>query len=387
MSRYGYHGKVLHIDLNVRRAWIEKPDEHFWRIYGGSGLLAVYYLLRECPRGIDAFDPANLLILTSSVVAGHPYASLARFTAAAKSPLTGGIGETRCEGPFGVALKGSGADAIIVHGAAEHATALVIENGAVEFHDAQSLWGLPVSKAVDALENEFGSGIHTAVIGPAGENRVRYASIVSERGYQAARMGIGAVMGSKRLKAIVIRGDYHPPVANPSRCAELTEHYRAAMRDNSVTRWQLDPPGFATWIHNYGDNNVLCTRNYRDGDLEGAGNYAPENFIPRYRRDGDCPGCPNHCIKFFAADDDAVYDPRAGGIHQEIAGSLGSNLGIADLNAIFRANILCNDLGLDPTSLGFTLSMAMECVERGILDQPLRFGDASAMLAMIEQIA
>lgn len=380
MSRYGYHGKILHVDLRARRAWIEEPDERFWRIYGGGGLLAAYYLLRECPRGVDALDPANLLIVTSSVIAGHPYASLARFTAAAKSPLTSGIGETRCEGPFGVALKGSGADALIVHGAAERATTIVIENGAVEFYDAQSLWGLPVSKTVDALEKEIGADVHTAVIGPAGENQVRFASIVTERSYQAARMGIGAVMGSKRVKAIVIRGDHHPPVANPARCAELTEHYREAMRDNSVTRWQLDPPGFSAWIHNYGDNNALCARNYRDADFESAANYAPEKFMPHYRHDGDCPGCPNNCIKFFE-------DARAGGIHQEITGALGSNLGIADLNAILRANVLCNDLGLDPASLGFTLSMAMECVERGILDQPLRFGDAEAMLMMIEQIA
>lgn len=380
MTRYGYHGKILHIDLRARRAWIEEPDELFWRIYGGGGLLATYYLLRGCPPGVNAFDPANLLILTSSVIAGHPYASLARFTAASKSPLTSAIGETRCEGPFGIALKGSGVDTLIFHGAAEQATSIVIENGGLEFRDAQSLWGLPVSKTVDALEKEMGSDIHTAVIGPAGENLVRFASIVTERSYQAARMGIGAVMGSKLLKAIVIRKDHHPPVANPARCTELTEGYRRRMLENSVTRWQLDPPGFSAWVHNYGDNNALFVRNYRDADFEGAINYTPEKFMLHYLHDGDCPGCPNNCIKFFD-------DPVAGGIHQEITGSMGSNLGIADLNAIFQANILCNEFGLDPTSLGFTLSMAMECVELGFLDQPLRFGDAPAMLSMIENIA
>ena len=117
MADYGFHGKVLHIDLSEHKAWIEEPDERFWRVYGGGGLLATYYLMRDTPAGIDAFDPANLLILTSSVVAGYPYAGLARFTAAAKSPLTNGIGETRAEGPFGMALKGSGADAFVIHGA------------------------------------------------------------------------------------------------------------------------------------------------------------------------------------------------------------------------------------------------------------------------------
>ena len=180
MSPAGYHGKVLHIDLNARRAWSEEPDDRFWRIYGGGGLLAAYYLLRETPAHIDAFDPANLLILTSSVVAGHPYAGLARYTAAGKSPLTNGIGETRCEGPFGVALKGSGADVLIFHGAADRPTTVLIEEGKVSFHDASALWGRTVNQTVDGLEAQFGADIHTAVIGPAGENRVRFASIVSE---------------------------------------------------------------------------------------------------------------------------------------------------------------------------------------------------------------
>jgi aldehyde:ferredoxin oxidoreductase len=392
MTPFGYHGKVLHIDLGARRSWIEEPDARFWRTYGGGGLLAAYYLLRSCPPGIDPFDPANLLILTSSVMAGHPYAGLARYTAAAKSPLTGGIGETRSEGPFGMALKGSGADALIFHGAAERPIVVVIEDGQATFHDASHLWGRPVSQTVGALEGQFGADVHTAVIGPAGERLVRFASIVSERSYQAARMGMGAVMGSKRLKAVVIRGDHRPPVADADACAAITARYQERMRDNSLTRWQLDPPGFSAWVHLHGLDATLCTRNYRDSSFESADAYDGRLFMPHYLHDGDCPGCPNNCVKFFGAGDDTAYDPRAGAIHQEITGTLGPNLGIADLDAIFRANILCNELGMDPTSLGFTISMAMECVERGILTEesvgaPLRFGDADAMLAMIHQIA
>jgi aldehyde:ferredoxin oxidoreductase len=392
MTLYGYHGKVLHIDLSARRAWLELPDEDFWRLYGGGGLLAAYYLLRHTPPGGDAFDPANLLILTSSVVAGHPYAGLARFTAAAQSPLTGGIGETRCEGPFGVALKGSGADALIFHGVAERPTAVVIAEGQATFYDAQELWGLTVGQTVDALEARFGDAIHTAVIGPAGENRVRYASIVSDRAYQAARMGMGAVMGAKRLKAVILQGDCHPPVADPATCEALTQMYAQRMVANPLTRWQLEPPGFSAWVELHGVDAALCTRNYRDPSFEGAAAYAPAHFMRYYRHDGNCPGCPNACIKFFSAGDDARFDPRAGGIHQELPGTLGPNCGVSDLEAILRANVLCNELGMDPTSLGFTLSMAMECVERGLippplLDVPLRFGDAEAMLAMIQRIA
>ncbi len=393
MSRFGYHGKILHINLKTQQVWLEEPDDRFWRIYGGGGLLATYYLLRNCAPGIDAFDPANLLIISSSVVAGHPYAGLARYTAAAKSPLTGGIGETRCEGPFGFALKGSGADTLIFHEVADQPTVVAVENGEVTFHEAGDLWGKTVSQTVDGLEARFGSDIRTAVIGPAGENLVRFASIVSDRGYQAARMGIGAVMGSKRLKGIVIQGDHHPPVADVATCAALTERYRAQMRDNDLTRWQLDPPGFSAWVHLHGLDAALCTRNYREAVFEAADNYEAQRFMPYYQHDGNCPGCPNNCIKFFAAGDDPNYDPRAGAIHQEITGTLGPNLGTTDLQTIFQANILCNDLGLDPTSLGFTLSMAMECVEDGILAEemmiglPLRFGQAEAVITMIKQIA
>ncbi len=209
---FGYHGKVLQIDLSARRAWFKTPDESFWRIYGGGGLVATAYLLRHTPAGLDAFDPAMLLIFTSSVVAGHPYVGLARFTVASKSPLTGGIGETRAEGPFGMALKRSGADAIILSGAASAPVNVLIEAepGEVSFHDAAGMWGKTVSSTVGALTAEFGSGIHSAVIGPAGENQVRYASIVTDGTYQAPRMGMGAVMGAKWLKAVVICGEKRP---------------------------------------------------------------------------------------------------------------------------------------------------------------------------------
>jgi aldehyde:ferredoxin oxidoreductase len=143
------------------------------------------------PPRVDAFDPRNLLIFTSSVVAGQPYAGLARFTVAGKSPLTGGIGEARCEGPFGAWLKRSGFDTIIVKGVAKRPTRVSITNGAVSFHDASDLWGCKVQATVDALEAQIVGEFGSAVIGPAGENRVRFASVISERSYQASRAGMG----------------------------------------------------------------------------------------------------------------------------------------------------------------------------------------------------
>ena len=389
VDRFGYHGKILHVDLSSRSWTVEEPSETFWRIHVGGGLLATYYLLKLAPEGVDAFDPANPLILTTSVVAGQPYAGLARFSACAKSPLTGGVGEARAEGPFAGALKAAGYDAIVIRGASDSPVSLLIDAGRVSFHAAEKLWGRPVSETVAGLEAMFGPGVETACIGPAGENRVRYASIVSAGSYQAARMGLGAVMGSKRLKAVAVRGNLMPAVADPKACADLTDAYRRRMMDNPLTRWQFEPPGFAAWIHVHGTDAALCTRNYRDSVFEAAAAYGPQQFLQRYLHDGNCPGCPNACIKFFSggAENEAVA-ASAGGIHQEITGALGSNLGLGNLDDVLHANILCNELGLDPVSLGFTLSMVMECTERGIdCGTDLRFGDGAAVLAMIPRIA
>ena len=335
---------------------------------------------------------SNVLVLTSSVLAGHPYAGMSRFTVVSKSPLTGGIGETRCEGPFGSAIKGSGFDAIAIQGRAKNPTTLVVANGKAALQPASSLWGRTVNDTVDRLEGDYGCGIHTAVIGPAGEALVRFASIVTDRSYQAARMGLGAVMGSKLLKSIVICEVNHPLVADPARCSELTESYRNRMMMNPLTRWQFEPPGFSAWIHVHGTETALCTRNYRDSVFEAAGAYSPERFLDFYRHDGVCPGCPNACIKFYGTKSPLDFDERAGAIHQEITGALGSNLGIPDVQDVFKANILCNEYGLDPTSLGFTLSMAMECVEQQIVDfesqgVPLRFGAGAEVLKVIPMIA
>ena len=309
MPRYGYHGTVLHVDLHHQTVQREYPGERFWRIYAGGGLLGAYYLQTLHGGPGDAFDPANPLIFASSVLAGHPYAGLARFTVAARSPLTGGIGEARGEGPFAIALKGSGADAIIMRGRAAELSVLVVEEGQAALHPADELRGMTVSQADAELRRLYGEDIHTAIIGPAGENLVRFASIVADRNHQAARMGMGAVMGSKNLKAVVIRSDMHPPVADPARCAALTESYRRRMITNPLTLWQLEPPGFSAWVHTHGTDAALCTRNYRDSVFESAVAYTPDRFMRRYQGVSPCPGCPNDCIKRF--DPEAGYAGRA----------------------------------------------------------------------------
>ena len=393
MPRYGYHGTVLHVDLHDQTVQREYPGERFWRIYAGGGLLAAYYLQMLHGGPGDAFDPANPLIFASSVLAGHPYAGLARFTVVARSPLTGGIGEARGEGPFAIALKGSGADAIVMRGRAAQLSVLVVEEGQAALHPASDLSGMTVSQTDEELRRRYGQDIHTAIIGPAGENLVRFASIVADCNHQAARMGMGAVMGSKNLKAVVIRGDARPPVADPSRCAALTESYGQRMTANPLTLWQLEPPGFSAWVHTHGTDAALCTRNYRDSVFESAAAYTPDLFMAHYQGVAPCPGCPNDCIKRFDPQAPFQAGPSGlGGIHQEITGALGSNVGLVDLKVLFEANLRCNEYGMDPNSLGFTLSMAMECAQEKIytaeqVEIDLRFGDGQTMLQAIDLIA
>ena len=390
-NRYGYNGRLLRVDLTGRSIAIETRDDTWWRIAAGGGLLATELLLRETPPGLDAFDPENLLVVASSVVAGQPYAGLARFTVAAKSPLTQGIGEARSEGPFAIALKRSGADAIVVRGRASEPVILLVDDEEVSIEPAGTLWGMTTGAATEELWHRFGRDAHVATIGPAGENLVRYASIISDRNHQAARMGMGAVAGSKLLKAIVIRGGTLPPVADTARCEQLTRSYAEQMTVNDLTRWQLEPPGFAAWVHLLTGDTAICAENYRTSAFGSAAAYGPEQFMRRYAGVAPCPGCPNDCIKRFGSGDDARFDPRSGGIHQEITGALGPNIGLTELDPLLAANIQCNELGMDPDSLGFTISMAMECRDRGLLTPELEgaiptFGDGAGVLRLIEAI-
>lgn len=354
-------------------------------------MLAARLLLDRTPPGLDAFDPVAPLIFAGSLAAGHPYPGLARFSVAGKSPLTGGIGEARCEGTFARALKASGFVAIVLTGRAAEPWVVVVEDGAARIEPAGALWGLGTRAADGALVAAHGADAGRAVIGPAGEARVRYAAILADRHHMAARMGLGAVMGAKGVKALVLKGGALPDAAAPEACAATIPRYRARIAGNDLTRWQFEPPGFAAWVHLLGEEASLCTRNFRDSVFEHAQGYGPDRFLPRHRGTASCPGCPNDCIKLYAAPG-ADGAPADWGIHQEVTGALGPNLGLADVGDVLDLNALCMDLGLDPVSLGFTLSFAMECAAEGIATfapggRPLRFGDTEAVRTALPAIA
>jgi aldehyde:ferredoxin oxidoreductase len=391
-DHFGYWGNILHIDLTNSTYQVEQPGETFYRIYAGGGLMGSYYLLKETSAGIDPLSAENVLIFISSVVAGLEGPGLARFSVVTKSPLSNGAAEARCEGGFGRSLKASGYDAVIIKGKAPRPTILHLNAGKVEFLSAEHIWGLDTFEATKATAAALAvdaKGI--AMIGQAGENLVRFASIITDYSVAAARMGTGAVMGSKNLKSLVIQPGSLPPVADPDGLAQIGQRFLEAMPANTLSMWQKNPPGFSAAADLSDFNTAYIGTNNYQSDLQVANSdYTRARYLDFYKGDNPCPGCPNDCIKYIAPDDQAPV--QACGIHQEVTGAMGPNLGNPNLKLTLKANELCNRFGLDPVSLGFTLSFAMECFENGLISQEqtgglnLRFGQQDVILPMISQI-
>ncbi len=392
-TKFGYSGKILHVDLTLETWQIETPGERWYRIYAGGGLLGAYYLLRETRAGIDPFSPENLLIFASSVVAGMDAPGLARFSVVCKSPLSGGIAEARGEGGFGRSLKASGFDAILFKGKAQRPVYVVVDQDRVAFVDAADLWGMDTLEATETLEQRcVVASKGMAVIGQAGERLVRFASIVTDYSIQAARMGTGAVMGSKNLKALVIKPGRLPEVYDRAGVDEISRRFHENMPMNTLSMWQKEPPGFSAAADLSDFDTAYIGMNNYQSDLQVAhSDFMGSKYLEFYRGENPCPGCPNDCIKYITPDDRAPA--KACGIHQEVTGALGPNVGNSSLKLVLQANELCNRFGLDPVSLGFTIGFAMECYEKGILSKEdtggleLRFGNQGVLLPLVRMIA
>ena len=388
----GYNGRIATLDLGTASVAIDKPSDHVYRIYAGGGLLGAWLLLTRTRPAIDPLGPENLLVFTSSAIAGQDGPGLARFSVVTKSPLSGGIAETRCEGPFGRYLKGSGFDALVITGRAAAPVSIVIEDGTIRIADAASTWGRDTLETSEAARATLGrDDVSVAAIGPAGEHLVRYASIVADGSIQAQRLGVGAVMGSKNLKAVVLAGCRLPPVADRAAVDDVARRYATAMATNALTMFQKDPPGFSAYADlSDVDTAYMGWNNYTADVSQPLPTLGRDRFLDHYVRDINCPGCPNDCIKVIDAE---RRDDPASGIHQEVTAALGPNVGNTDLPLLLRLNNTCNRLGLDPVSLGFSLSWAMECTEKGLLGRDeaggldVRFGNGDVLLPLTRAIA
>ena len=389
---HGYTGRILRVDLSSGKSVIEEPTENFYRQYwGGEGFVG-YFLLKEVPPEVDALGPKNKLIFAAGPLTGVPVGGCGRHSVGAKSPLTGAYGEADSGGYWGAELKMAGFDAIIVEGKAEKPVYIFIQDGQVEIKNAQHLWGMKTLECQNVIRKELGDrGIKVAYIGPAGENLVRYACVMNDLDAAAGRTGMGAVMGSKNLKAIACRGHQRLSLANPEAVSAIGRW----IRDNTpIKNKGMYDFGTARMVRILDVVGGLPTRNFQLGTFEGADSISGETmkdtiFVKRRA----CFACPVQCKREVMVDEPYRVDPRYGGPEYETIAALGSNCGITDLKAIAKGNELVNAYGLDSISCGAAIAFAMECFENGLLTLKdtggidLRFGNALAMLQMIEQIA
>jgi aldehyde:ferredoxin oxidoreductase len=392
----GTAGKILRVDLTRQTISTEQIDEAFYRLYPGGKALAAYYLLRELPKGVDAFSPENILIFANGLLTGAPFSTATRYNVIAKSPLTRGFGESEAGGYWGPELKMAGWEAIIVKGRAAQPVYLWIHNDHVEIRDARDLWGREPAEVQDkirAIHND--KLIRVLQIGIAGENLVRYASITNDLRHFNGRTGMGAVMGSKNLRAIAVRGTtkYLDLAYNPQPIAELGRALAKRVREHPQS-WDLQDKGTPGLVEGLNAAGILPTRNFHQGAFENVDlvKWAEyESKLLTARR--SCYACAVRCKREVKVDDRYQVSDAYGGPEYETLDGFGPNCGIADLQAIAKANELCNRFGLDTISCSSTVAFAMECFEHGLIGLketdgiPLRFGNAPAMLTLIEWIA
>lgn len=387
----GYTGQVLRVNLSDRKITIEHPDDAFYRTYfGGRGLIA-YYLYREVPGKADPLGPENKLIFAGGPLTGLPLAGSGRNSVGAKSPLTGAYGDAEAGGFWGAELKRAGFDALIVEGQSPSPVYLWVHDGEAEIRPAGHLWGRLTAEVEKIIKEELGdSHLRVSQIGPAGEKLVRFATVVNDLTHFAGRSGLGAVMGSKKLRAIAVRGHQNVAAAEPEKIRELArwmgENYQQLVGG-------LQDTGTAGGVVSLSLSGGLPTRNFQQGSFEGAEKISGQAMRDTILVDRDnCYACPIHCKRVVKVEGTYEVDPVYGGPEYETVAALGSNCGIDDLKAIAKGNERCAALGMDTISTGVAISFAMEAFEKGILTLedtgglPLRFGDTTALLTMIERI-
>lgn len=387
---YGYNGRILRVDLSEGKITVEEPPiDYYQRYLGGRGFIAST-LLQELHGGIDPLCPDNKLIFALGPITGMPLPGSGRNSVGAKSPLTGGFGEAEAGGFWGAELKRGGFDAIIMEGASDTPVYLCIKDGQAELRDASHLWGMEVAQTHLAIQEEFeDKRIRTAIIGPGGERLIRFANILNDITHAAGRTGLGAVMGSKKLKAIAVRGRNTPPMAYPASIKELSRWMAENFKEKTAV-WRY---GTGYLVEGYSLAGNLPTFNFREGSFDEAAKISAQAVCEQFRVGMyGCYACPLRCKKRVKIDDPYSVDPIYGGPEYETLAAFGSNCGISDLKTICKAHEICNRSGIDTISAGVTIAFAMECFEKGFLTTndtdglELKFGNAQAMLEVLEKI-
>jgi len=390
----GYNGKILKVNLNNLTYEIEEKDEYFYRTFMGGSAMASYYLLTEMKEGIAPLSPDNVLVVAASVLTGAPIPGANRYTVAAKSPLTNGFGESEAGGFFSVELKRAGFDAIVIKGRAVKPVYLWIKNGNVEFNDATHLWGHDTGYTENKIRDELNDKrIMMACIGQGGENQVLYASVVHDMRHTNGRTGMGAVFGSKNLKAIACRGKDKIEFHDNEKLKAIGSYFVDNFKDHAICSI-LAGGGTVGWdVEDLNASGILPTKNFHGGSIDPVEGMTYTQMTETiYQGRDTCFACPIKC-KLICGGGKYDIDPTYGGPEYETAGAFGSNLVIPDIELISKGHELCNRYSLDTISTAMTIAFAMECYENGIITKEdtdgieLNFGNADAVIQLIEKIA
>jgi aldehyde:ferredoxin oxidoreductase len=401
----GWTGKLLRVDLTHQRIAVEDLNEQWAREYVGGRGVGARYLYDEVDPQVDPLARENKLIFATGPLTGTNASCGARYMVVTKGPLTGAITTSNSGGKWGPELKFAGYDMIIFEGRSERPVYLWIFDDQVELRSAEHLWGKGVFETEDTLKAETGlPDCAIAAIGPAGENRVLFAAIVNEKFRAAGRSGVGAVMGSKNLKAIAVRGTGAVQIARPAEMMRAQWAMKQDLQEAPLTAEGLPQYGTLSLMNVINEHGALPTNNYQQAQFDRAEKISGEELREtRLASNKACFACTIACGRVSRISDEGVgryavntsvhnWKHATEGPEYENAWSLGADCGIDDLDAILKANTLCNDLGLDPISLGATIAAAMELYEKGVIDDsqtgmPLRFGSGEAMVALTEMTA
>ena len=399
-------GKVLRVNLTEGTCKSEPLNMEWAHAYLGQRGLATKYLSEEIDPRVDPLSPDNKLIMTTGPLTGTCASTAGRYSVVTKGALTGAIACSNSGGFFGNEMKNAGWDMIIFEGRAPSPVYLMLQDDDAGLIDASDHWGTSVWDTEETIKEKHGdSQIRVASIGVSGEKGVKFACVVNDMHRAAGRSGVGAVMGSKNLKAVAIRGTKGVSVKDPKRFMEATTAAKKVLADHPVTGQGLPAMGTQVLMNVINEVGALPTRNHRDVQFEGANNISAEAMAEVRETDGKknlvtnaaCFGCTIACGRVseidrthFSVAERPQYQIISGGLEYEAAWALGAATGIDDLEALTFANFICNEQGLDPISFGATVGAAMELFEEGVISTSetggieLNFGNAEALCTLAE---
>jgi len=379
----GYAGNMVYANLAAGKVTIKPTPPELKKQYLGGRGFGIRLLTDAVDPKIDPLSDKNIVVFASGPLTGTGIPLGSRYEVSTLSPLTGTATSANSGGVFGWKMKKAGFDAVVVTGKAKKPVYLLLDNGKAEIRDATHLWGKTTGQTTDAIQSELKDDkVRVSCIGPAGEKLVLFACIINEKTRAAGRGGVGAVMGSKNLKAIAARGDLPIKAADEERLNVVKDRVRKKIEDNGIEK-ALHNYGTAVLINIINENYVLPTRNFQTAHFANAENVSGETIAKTIlKKPKGCYACIVQCGRVHEFDGEYGEGPE-----YEPDWAFGPDCGIDDLKAVARANNICNEYGLDAISAPATIACLMEMAEKGYVKHQIRFGDAQGMLKLVEQIA